>query len=156
MKTVSIDRSKCIGCRNCEMACAFARTQETCSSQESNIKVNHYVEEGHLVPMTCLHCADAWCMSVCPAGAISRNAKTNAVVIDENRCAGCKMCMLSCPYGNIHFDSEKNVSRKCDLCDGNPKCVGHCIAGALSYETIEETMAARRKKVDVQIIAVSE
>ncbi|MRI34431.1 electron transporter [Endozoicomonas sp. OPT23] len=153
MKTVSIDRSKCVGCRNCEMACAFARTGTTCESQESNIKVNHYLDERVLMPMTCLHCSEAWCMSVCPAGAISRNADTNAVVIDEDRCAGCKMCMLACPFGNIHFDNEKLVSRKCDLCDGAPKCVEHCIAGALKYEDMNDNAAALRCKNDHKLIA---
>ena len=92
-------------------------------------------------------------MSVCPAGAISRDAKTNAVLIDEDRCAGCKMCMLACPFGNIHFDNEKLVSRKCDLCDGDPKCVSHCIAGALNYEDMNDNAAALRRRNDFKLIA---
>ena len=138
------------------MACAFSRTSETCESKESNIKVNHYIDEKALMPMTCLHCSDAWCMNVCPAGAISRDAKTNAVKIDETRCAGCKMCMLACPFGNIHFDNEKLVSRKCDLCDGDPKCVQHCIAGALSYEDMNDSAAARRQNNDLNIISTAQ
>ncbi|USE36185.1 4Fe-4S dicluster domain-containing protein [Endozoicomonas sp. SCSIO W0465] len=137
------------------MACAYARTQETCESSVSNIRVNHYIEQRTLMPMTCLHCEEAWCMSVCPAGAITRNADTQAVVIDANRCAGCKMCMLACPFGNIHFDNERQVSHKCDLCDGDPKCVGHCIAGALKYQEMNDLAAAKRSKYDQMVIATA-
>lgn len=151
MKLVTINPSKCVGCRNCEMSCAFARTGETCESKESNIQVNHYIEERILIPMTCLHCSEAWCLEVCPAGAISRDPETNAVVIDPDRCAGCKMCMLACPYGNIHFDSDNLVSRKCNLCHGNPKCVTHCIAGALSYVEEDEAFKFKREQADVKI-----
>ena len=61
------------------------------------------------------------------------------------------MCSLACPYGNIHFDVKLQVSRKCDLCGGKPKCVGHCIATALNYEEIEDYSARVRKRVDIQL-----
>lgn len=154
MKIVTMNPNKCVGCRNCELACAFAKTKETCERSESNIKVNHYIDEKVLIPMTCLHCEEAWCLSVCPAGAIFRDPKTNAVVIEQSRCAGCKMCMLACPYGNIHFDHEKLVSRKCNLCGGNPKCVKHCIAGALNFEESEEAFKFRRVETDNKLKAI--
>lgn len=151
MKVITMDTSKCVGCQNCEMACAFAKSKTTCERKASKIRVNHYIDEHAVIPMTCLHCEDAWCMNVCPAGAISRDPETNAVVIDQEKCAGCKMCILACPYGNIHFDEEKLVSTKCDLCGGEPRCVGHCIAGALNFEEIEDFAVRTRKKVDMQI-----
>jgi Fe-S-cluster-containing dehydrogenase component len=154
MKIVTMNPDLCVGCRNCEMACAFARTKETCESKESNIKVNHYIDERILIPMTCLHCSEAWCMEVCPAGAISRDEKTNAVLIDKDKCAGCKMCILACPYGNIHFDSVDLISRKCDLCGGDPKCVTHCIAGALEFVEEEKAFDFRRKEADVRIKSI--
>ncbi len=151
MKVITMDTTKCVGCRNCELACAFAKSKETCEQTASMIRVNHYIEEHTVVPMTCLHCEDAWCMSVCPAGAITRDPETNAVVIQQEKCAGCKMCILACPYGNIHFDHEKQVSAKCNLCNGKPKCVGHCIAGALKFEEIEDYTKRARRRVDLQL-----
>ena len=59
--------------------------------------------------------------------------------------------MLGNTYGNIHFDVKLQVSRKCDLCGGKPKCVGHCIAAALNYEEIEDYSARVRKRVDIQL-----
>lgn len=137
MKIVTMDPSKCIGCRNCELACAFAKSQFTCAREASMIRVGHYIEEHAVIPLTCLHCEEPWCMEICPAGAITRDAQSGAVIIREENCAGCKMCILACPYGNIHFDAEKLVSTKCDLCQGKPRCVGHCIAAALNYEEAE-------------------
>lgn len=148
MKVITMDPTKCVGCRNCELACAFVNSQETCERKESKIRVNHYIEEHAVIPMTCLHCEDAWCLNVCPANAISRDEKTHAVVINPQACAGCKMCMLACPYGNIHFDSVNLVSTKCNLCEGNPRCVGHCIAAALHYEDVEKFTERVRRKID--------
>jgi carbon-monoxide dehydrogenase iron sulfur subunit len=89
--------------------------------------------------MTCLHCDDTFCLEVCPAAAIHRDQTTGAVEIDSERCVGCKMCSLSCPFGNIYFDYNHQISRKCDLCQGEPNCVKFCISGALQYKTDEIT-----------------
>ena len=151
MKVITIDSKKCVGCRNCEMACAYQRTKETCAYDASNIKINHFIEERILLPMTCLHCTDAPCMTVCPAKAISKDETLGVITIDKEKCAGCKMCMLVCAYGNIHFDNEALVSRKCDLCKGTPKCVGHCISGALQFEELEIVMETKRLKADEKI-----
>ncbi len=85
-------------------------------------------------------------MNVCPAKAISKDEELNVILIDKDKCAGCKMCMLVCAYGNIHFDHHDLVSRKCNLCGGDPKCVGHCISGALKFEELDEAMEKDRLK----------
>lgn len=90
-------------------------------------------------------------MEVCPAGAISRSAETDAVIIDPSKCAGCKMCMLACPFGSIHFDVEKQVSAKCDLCGGDPNCVKFCISGSLNYEEEEHAYEDKRKGFDARL-----
>lgn len=147
MRIVTMDPKKCVGCKNCEYACAFNHAGDF-HHKNSNMRVNFYPEQRILVPLTCLHCENAWCMEVCPAAAISRDEETGAVVVNEDRCAGCKMCMLSCPYGNIHFDSDKLVSKKCHLCGGEPNCVKHCISGALQFEEVEDRAAANRRNYD--------
>lgn len=138
MKTVTITPEKCVGCRNCEMACAVMQSSNSCAGDLANIRVNVNAKARFVLPITCFHCEEAWCMGVCPANAISRNEETGAVVIDQSRCAGCKMCILACPYGNIHFDHENLVSHKCDLCGGDPECVKHCIGTALNYEEVDD------------------
>ncbi len=151
MKTVTINPQKCVGCRNCEMACAFTQSGNSCVRDYANIRVNVNAQERFVLPITCFHCEEAWCMGVCPANAISRNVITGAVEIDKTRCAGCKMCILSCPYGNIHFDHINLVSHKCDLCGGDPECVKHCIGMALNYEEIDDFVDKKSKSINQKI-----
>lgn len=148
VKIITADINKCVGCHDCEHACAYHYTRSTCEEKWSNIQVNDYVEERSVVPMTCFQCERAWCMEVCPTHALVRDEETGAVVVQAERCIGCKMCMRACPFGNMHFDPIRKISRKCDLCGGDPRCVEHCVAGALQYEEVEELAAAKRRKVD--------
>lgn len=150
MRIVVVDPDTCVACRNCEYACAF-RQNGSFDRSASHIRVNFYPKERASVPLTCMHCAEAWCMEVCPAAAISRNPETGAVEIDAARCAGCKMCMLACPYGNIHFDAVASVSRKCDLCGGDPMCVRACTAGSLQFIEEEVAFDFRRETVDAKL-----
>ena len=57
---------------------------------------------------------------MCPTGAIGRDAATDAVLISLERCIGCKMCMMVCPFGNIQSNGAKEPVVKCDLCGGEP------------------------------------
>lgn len=147
MKHITIDLDRCVGCRNCEYACSFQQTGDF-GRMDSRIRVNFYPETVTCIPMTCMHCTDGWCMEVCPANAISRDEETGIVAIDEDRCAGCKMCMLACPLGSIHFNTVKLVSEKCDLCGGDPECVKHCISGALQFVEDETLFESKREALD--------
>lgn len=147
MRIVTVDPRSCVACRNCEYACAYKHTGDF-DRKDSRIRVNFYPEDLVCIPWTCAHCAEAWCMEICPANAISRNVETGAVEIDPNRCAGCKMCLLACPSGNIHFDTKEHVSEKCDLCGGDPNCVKFCVAGALNFIDEEEAYEYLREGFD--------
>lgn len=150
MRIVTMDPSKCIACNNCEYACSFKQNNDF-NRGDSKIRVNFYPGEKACIPLTCFHCSDAWCMEVCPTGAISRDEGTGAVVIDSVRCAGCKMCMFACPFGSIHYDARKRVSSKCDLCGGDPNCVKHCISGALQFEEEDEAFQYKRDSFDARL-----
>ncbi|MGO9307489.1 MAG: 4Fe-4S dicluster domain-containing protein [Spirochaetia bacterium] len=151
MRIVTMDPESCVACRNCEYACAFEQTR-TFERRDSNIRVNFYAEERVCIPGTCVHCEQPWCAEVCPAAAIGRSPETGAVVIDPDRCAGCKMCMLACPYGAIRFDAQARVARKCDLCGGDPRCVKFCISGALEYVESEDAFGFRRMRFDARLM----
>jgi len=150
MRIVAMDPGSCVACRNCEYACAFRQAQ-TFERRDSNIRVSFYPEERVCVPWTCVHCETPWCREVCPAAAIERNPTTGAVEIESERCAGCKMCLLACPYGAIYFDSRAGIARKCDLCGGDPQCVKFCISGALQYVEAEEAFDFRRQNFDTRL-----
>ncbi|UCD58886.1 MAG: 4Fe-4S binding protein, partial [Candidatus Hydrogenedentota bacterium] len=61
----------------------------------------------------------------CPAEAMSRDERTGAVVIDEQKCTLCLECVGACQYGAINVSPDGAVL-KCDLCGGTPVCVWYC------------------------------
>jgi sulfite dehydrogenase (quinone) subunit SoeB len=68
------------------------------------------------VPMSCLHCEEAHCVTVCPTGASYKRAEDGIVLVDPNRCMGCNYCAWACPYGARELDENAGVMKKCTLC----------------------------------------
>jgi carbon-monoxide dehydrogenase iron sulfur subunit len=147
MKIVSVDLERCVGCRNCELACSFYQNGHF-RREEANISVNLYPEERFVATFTCVQCEKPLCARICPAGAITREPATQAMVVDESRCLGCKMCVQVCPFGNIQLNRERHVAQKCNACEGEPKCVRFCMAQALQYVDVEDIPGTRRKTLD--------
>jgi Fe-S-cluster-containing hydrogenase component 2 len=102
--------------------------------------------EGQGVPITCAHCESAPCASICSVGAISRDESLGSVVVDYDRCIGCRMCVAECPFGAISFDGERNGVFKCDLCDGDPLCPRFCVHESLRCIDIDEPRSTKQKR----------
>lgn len=127
-KILLFDSEKCSGCRTCELVCSFSNAG-LINPYLSRIKRVTLVDDLCFVPMACLQCEEPYCLEACPAGAISKG-EDGVVKIDQQRCLGCKMCLLACPFGSIAV-AEKAF--KCEHCDGDPRCVRSCSNKALSY-----------------------
>ena len=129
-----VDYSKCTGCRICELACSFKQSQQL-SLFKSCINTLHLENDDITVPIVCLQCAEAACMSACPSKAISLNEKTGAMEIDYELCIGCRTCVGACPFGNVLYDphSSKTGVYKCNLCEGDPMCAKFCPTLAIVY-----------------------
>jgi len=84
-------------------------------------------------------------MAACLEGAIKRDEKTNAVIINDILCKGCRSCIIACPHSQISFNTEKEIAFKCDLCNGEPKCAKFCPSGAITFSDLDEYMMARRR-----------
>ncbi len=67
-------------------------------------------------PRSCLHCEKPACVTVCPTGASYKRASDGIVLVDEDKCIGCKLCSWACPYGAREFDTDVGVMKKCTLC----------------------------------------
>ncbi|HHY05283.1 MAG TPA: 4Fe-4S binding protein, partial [Thermoanaerobacterales bacterium] len=73
--------------------------------------------------------------------------KDGNVVIDEQKCIGCKMCVSACPLGNINFSPTERKIVKCNLCDGEPMCAQFCPSGAIQYVDATDKSVNRKKVV---------
>jgi len=93
-----IDENLCVGCDNCEKACADSHEGLTRLNREAGRSFAHL----H-VPTSCRHCEHPHCMADCPPNAIRRGPDGEVVINDT--CIGCGNCQRNCPYGVIRMDS---------------------------------------------------
>jgi len=114
--------SLCIGCRTCELACAFTHSQDK-KPGRSRIYPIAYAKDKY-VPVVCLQCDDAACAKSCMFDALKRNEETGAIE-------------AACPFGCSLIDDVHDEVVKCDVCGGKPACVQFCPTKALIYEKIE-------------------
>ncbi|MDH4068027.1 MAG: 4Fe-4S binding protein, partial [Dehalococcoidia bacterium] len=83
-----------------------------------------------------------------PSGAIGKRGKDGIVVVDRDKCNGCRDCLPACPYGVPQFD-EDGIMQMCDFCTGvnmEPACAVSCPAGALNFGTLDELLKMARRK----------
>jgi anaerobic carbon-monoxide dehydrogenase iron sulfur subunit len=142
-KMLTVTPEKCVACRTCEIVCSFNKTGQ-CNPKESRIRVVAFDEEGFYAPTACFQCKEAWCAQTCPASAIVLNSESGALDVDEDKCVGCRMCTMVCPFGLVFISNSGGKSSKCDLCSGDPACVKFCPTEALKFEKIDGLQQGRR------------
>ena len=130
-KTIVANPKICAGCRMCEMICSLSH--EGCIDMErSRIHIMSNPFRGSFVPKVCHQCSNAPCYYACPSSAIEVKKDLGGIVmIDEEKCTGCRECVDACPYNAIRFDQDRNKVLKCDFCNGDPECVKWCPVNAL-------------------------
>ena len=144
-KKLSVYPEKCTGCRLCELGCSFKQTGEF-NPAYSRVKVCIFGEDAFYTPIVCTQCDEAWCMKACPSGAISRDYGARVVKVNKERCVGCRMCTLACPFGTITYYALEGKAIKCDECDGQPECALFCPTGAIAFQ--EESTPTRLKRME--------
>jgi Fe-S-cluster-containing dehydrogenase component len=163
-----IDLAKCANARECVKAC-----QEGHMLPKSHEWIKIYLLQDdnrtskYWFPRPCFHCDKPMCVSVCPVGATYKRAD-GIVLVDNQRCIGCKFCMTGCPYSARQFnwddpkvklppdhvyDPETNIPPvegtvgKCVFCADNlrknilPRCVQACPMGVIYFgDLLEDTV----------------
>ena len=173
---VLVDTTECIGCRKCEYACKMAHDIPTTGPDSYEDKsvyeikrrpddknltvVNAYEnmdnpEQPTTVKVQCMHCDQPACLSACIVGAFSKN-ESGAVIWDEDKCIGCRYCMVACPFQIPAYEYSKPLEPKvvkCDWCSDRlaenqlPACVDICPVEALIFGKRSELIDVARKKI---------
>ena len=172
-----IDLDICVGCHACAINCkqwnsgghaAPLPDDNPYGKDPSGVWFNrvHTFEAGtgaqsrtvHF-PRSCLHCEEPACVTVCPTGASYKRAADGIVLVDEDKCIGCKLCSWACPYGAREYDADDGVMKKCTLCidriynenlaevERVPACVSTCPVSARHFGDLADPDSAVSKLV---------
>jgi Fe-S-cluster-containing dehydrogenase component len=165
---IVIDLNRCIGCDSCTLACKqmngtpsgvyWCRVLKSEVGQYPNARPSY-------TPLLCMHCEKPACVEVCPTGASTRR-QDGIVVIDQEKCIGCRACMMACPYDARFFNYQyqeyhpdqgltpyetahrigklKGTVSKCNMCmdlieaGDLPVCVQTCPAKARFFGDLDD------------------
>ena len=151
--TLWVDLEHCIGCNACTIACKAENNTpvgvdynrvieiETGDFRDAQKTPNVGVS---FVPMPCMHCGLPACLAACPVGAITKRKEDGIVLINKDKCIGCRYCAWACPYGAPQFNAEAKVMEKCTLCvqrvdkGQQPACVTTCPAKVRFFGELNE------------------
>lgn len=156
-KGILVTPELCTACKGCQSACKqwnklpAVATKNTGSmenppdlSADTFNRIRFMEAKGAdypdwlFVSQRCMHCADAGCLKICPSSAIKRK-DTGAIVVDQKKCIGCKLCRSACPFDIPRHDFETGKMSKCTLCHDRlanslePLCAKTCPTGALRF-----------------------
>ncbi len=163
-----IDLNVCVGCHACVTSCKEWNTSGiagplvdhrpydadpsgTFFNRVQMFEVGEYpnTETVHF-PKSCLHCEEPPCVPVCPTGASYKREDNGVVLVDYDRCIGCKYCAWACPYGVRELDEQQKVMKKCTLCidritdpalpenERRPACVLACPTSARLFGDVHD------------------
>jgi len=167
---MGVDIAKCIGCGRCMAACItendvpqpyFFRTwvERYVMKNDGDVIVQAISAEGEqpseatsegdvlrsfFVPKLCNHCANPPCVQVCPVGATFATPD-GVVLVDDERCIGCRYCIQACPYGARYLHPVRKTADKCTFCYHRitkgllPACVEVCPTQARVFGDLNTT-----------------
>jgi len=163
------DATRCGGCQSCELVCAWEHgfpepdtedipvsgvLRKTNENRRSVINA-HETSQGEVyVKNQCMHCNQPACSSACLTRAMYKT-REGPVIWREDKCMGCRYCMVSCPFDmpKFEYNSPNPKIEKCNMCfekvkEGElPVCVENCPADALTFGTRRELIAEARRRI---------
>ncbi len=162
-----IDSDLCVGCDNCEKACAATHGGNSRLDRKGGKSLASIQ-----IPISCRHCENPLCMTDCPPDALTRKPNGEVVILDS--CIGCGNCVHNCPYGVIQLVKDREEddvpmllqlfgikskkkkeagpakAAKCDLCQtipSGPACVRSCPTGAALRVNPRDMVKALKEEI---------
>jgi molybdopterin-containing oxidoreductase family iron-sulfur binding subunit len=108
-----IDTRRCVGCKACVVACKAENKTPPGVSYTVVVEeavANRFDDKPIFMTKPCFHCENPPCVDVCPVSATFKRSQDGIVVIDYDRCIGCRYCITGCPYGARYFDFGENYA----------------------------------------------
>jgi dimethyl sulfoxide reductase iron-sulfur subunit len=178
--TMIIDLRRCDGCQSegtppqCTTSCIEGRF-----TPEPMQWIEVYEDDlpgggTQFIPTPCQQCQNPPCVSVCPVAA-TFSTPEGLVLIDQDRCIGCRLCMAACPYDRRFFNwgdppippealladysvehqvpARKGTVMKCDFCPdlaragSLPYCILGCPNGAIYFGDLEDDVATNGREI---------
>jgi len=139
------DIRKCVACKACELSCAVEHSRskelEGAVRETPPPKKRRRISQAGVKTLSvgCQHCAEAPCVEACMSGAMYKDP-SGATLHNKEKCVGCWMCIMVCPFGAVERRIEEKIAVKCDLCPDREDfaCVEVCPTGALFAGTVDE------------------
>jgi len=149
-----MDSTLCTGCKTCMIACKdkwdlkkginWRRVTEYTGGTWTN-HGNTFRQSvfSYNLSVSCNHCEEPICVENCPTTAMHKR-KEGIVMVDHDKCVGCRYCEWSCPYGAPQYNSELGKMTKCNFCydymgkGESPACVAACPNRALHFGELVE------------------
>lgn len=168
---LAIDLKRCTGCQSCTVACKVENGtppgvfwMRVLEKEEGTYPLASKV----FLPLRCNHCSNPPCVPVCPTGASYKRKQDNLVLIDQNKCIGCRACVVACPYQVRYVPSngkgyygeqmtpyedvsyqkwQPETAQKCTFCVHRidqglePACVQTCPTKALIFGDLNDSQS---------------
>lgn len=141
-----IDTVRCVGCMDCVVACKTEnQVPEGFNRDWIAYDVTGTFPTLHMEIRSerCNHCDDPPCVSCCPTGASHVHDVGGVVLVDADKCIGCKGCVASCPYG-ARFIHPDGYADKCTFCIHRveqglqPACVSVCPTHCMHFGDLDD------------------
>lgn len=173
------DLAKCDGCAQCTVSCQKMHFTPPDREWIKVYKMQDTEDTApYWFPKPCFHCDNPPCTKVCPVDATFKR-QDGIVLIDNERCIGCRFCMAACPYSSRYFNWERpshfeelegleyspessiprkvGTVEKCDFCPDMarmgklPDCVTGCTMDAIYYGDANEDAVTNSSGVTVKL-----